>query len=100
MKRPVPVRVAAAAREMGANLSAWRRMQGLSSEEVAERAGVARSTVSRLEGGDPSVGLATFLAVCRSAGVLDAVVSATDPLETDFGRARAEMGLPKRVRRR
>ena len=38
MKRPVPMKVAAAAREMGANLSAWRRMQGLSSEEVAQRA--------------------------------------------------------------
>ena len=93
------MKVAAAAREMGANLSAWRRNPGLSSEEVAQRAGVSRSTVSRLEGGDASVGLATFLAVCRSAGVLDSVVRATDPYETDFGRARADMELPKRVRR-
>ena len=95
MKRPVPMKVAAAAREMGANLSAWRRMQGLSSEEVAQRAGVSRSTVSRLEGGDASVGLATVPRRVPLRGVLDSVVRATDPYETDFGRARRTWSCPR-----
>jgi hypothetical protein len=30
--------------------------------------------------------------------VLDAIVTATDPYETDLGRARADERLPKRVR--
>jgi hypothetical protein len=39
-----------------------------------------------------------FLSVARAFGVLDAVVTALDPYETDLGRARAEEALPKRVR--
>jgi hypothetical protein len=39
-----------------------------------------------------------FLSVARALGVLDAVVTALDPYETDLGRARADEALPKRVR--
>jgi hypothetical protein len=37
--------------------------------------------------------------VARALGVLDRVVGAFDPYETDLGRARADEVLPKRVRR-
>jgi len=39
-----------------------------------------------------------FLDVCRAVGVLQEVVTATDPYETPFGRARADQTLPQRVR--
>ncbi|WP_232547012.1 helix-turn-helix domain-containing protein [Propioniciclava soli] len=61
--------------------------------------GISVSTLSRLENGDTGVGLATFLNVAGALGIRDAVVQATDPFETDFGRARAELALPKLVRR-
>lgn len=100
MKRPVPMATKLEAKHIGENLSTWRRLYRLSSEDVSERAAVSRATISRLENGDPSVSFATFLNVCRSVGILDMVVEATDPYETDLGRARADQLIPQRVRRK
>lgn len=98
MSRPVSHRTKQAAGDLGNNLAAWRKLRGLTLQQVAERAGTTRHTVSRLERGDLSIGLDIFLNVSRSLGVLDEVVGATDPYETPFGRARADQTLPIRVR--
>lgn len=98
-KRPLPVRVRRSAVEIGDHLVAWRKLQGLTAEQVADRAGMSRTTLRRLEHGDPAVGFDSFLAVARALGQLDRVVQALDPYETDLGRARADEALPKRVRR-
>lgn len=100
MKRSVPVKVKLAARQMGENVSSWRRMFNLTSEELAEKAAVSRTTISRVENGDPSVSFATMLSIYKVLGILDNVVMATDPYETDIGRLRADQQLPQRVRRR
>lgn len=87
------------AAQIGANLAAWRRMLKLTSQQVADRAGVSRTTLSSLENGR-SVGNDTFLSVARALGILDRVADATDPWQSDLGRMRAEEDLPKRVRHR
>ena len=66
---------------------------------MADRAGISRTTLRRLEHGDPGVRLETFLDVVRVLGAVDRLVTALDPYETDLGRARASEILPKRVRR-
>lgn len=98
MKRPIPMRTTLAARRIGENLSSWRKMYHITSEQLAEKAAVSRSTISRIENGDPTVSFATFLNVCRSVGIIDRVVEATDPYETELGRVRADQELPRRVR--
>lgn len=100
MKRPVPTRTLLAAQQIGENLATWRKMLGLTAEQVAEMAAVSRSTLSRIENGDATVSFATFLNVCRTLGTLDHAVEATDPYETEIGRIRADRALPQRVRRR
>lgn len=97
--RPTPAKVERAARDLGEHLRTWRKLQRLTIEEVAARAGVSRNTVSRLEHGDRGVGLDVLLGVARALGQLDRLVDALDPYETDFGRTRAEQTLPERVRR-
>lgn len=99
MKRPTPFATKQAAQQIGEHLRAWRVLQDLTAEQVAERAGVTRATVGRLERGEPTVGFEVVLNVARALGVLDALVAATDPYETPLGRARADGHLPKRVRR-
>jgi transcriptional regulator with XRE-family HTH domain len=99
MSRPVSLRVTTAARSIGEQLVAWRKLQGLTTVQVADRAGISRNTLRRIETGDAGVSLQAFLSVARALGVLDAVVTATDPYETDLGRARADETLPTRVRR-
>ncbi|MFB2554265.1 helix-turn-helix domain-containing protein [Herbiconiux liangxiaofengii] len=99
MSRPLPIRVSAAAVEMGEHLTAWRKLQTLTAAELAERAGISRSTMSKIEHGDPGVSIGAVLSVARALGVLDALVGSTDPYTTDLGRARADQALPERVRR-
>lgn len=99
MKRAIPFRTRQTAKDMGQSVRDWRRLQGLKSDELADMAGVSRSTLSRLENGDPSVSLATFINVCNVFAVTDRLVDAVDPYETDYGRARSSQELPQRVRR-
>jgi len=96
--RPVPYAVDSAAREIGAHLATWRKLQRLTAQQLAERAGIARSTLSKLENGDSSVGFDVVLRVARAVGVLQQLEDALDPLQTDLGRARADERLPQRVR--
>jgi transcriptional regulator with XRE-family HTH domain len=93
-----PARVQRAASDIGAQLATWRRMENLTAVQVAERANISRDTLRRLEHGDPGVSLETVLGVLRALGALDRLVDALDPYQTDLGRARASMALPKRVR--
>ena len=97
--RPLPVRVRRAALEVGEHLVTWRKLQNLTAAQVAERAGISRTTLRRLEHGDPAVGFDVFLSVARALGQLDRIAPALDPYETDLGRARADQALPQRVRR-
>lgn len=99
MPRPTSVRVKTAATSIGEQLTAWRKLQGLTTTQLAERAGINRATLRRIETGDSGVRLVAFLNVAQALGLLDAIVTATDPYETDLGRARADEILPKRVRR-
>jgi transcriptional regulator with XRE-family HTH domain len=84
-------------RRIGEDLSTWRKLRRLTVIEVADRAGVGRSTVLRLEAGAGST-LENLLRVARALGVLDAVAGALDPYATDVGRLRADEIMPERVR--
>lgn len=91
-------RTVRASRQLGEHLTTWRKLQQLTAEQVAERAGISRSTLSKLEHGDPGVSLGVLLEVLRALGQVDPLLEATDPLRTDLGRLRAKQGLPQRVR--
>lgn len=93
-----PVAVSRSLRKLGDDLRTWRKLRQLTAEEVADRAGVGRSTVLRLEAGEGST-LENLLRVARALGVLDELTDAIDPYATDVGRLRAQERLPERVRR-
>lgn len=96
--RALPTAVARSARDIGADFAGWRRILGLTAEQVADRADITRDTLRKLEHGDPSVGFHIVLRVARALGILDTLTEALDPLRTDLGRARADMLLRKRIR--
>jgi transcriptional regulator with XRE-family HTH domain len=77
---------------------AWRKLLGLTAAQVADRAGISRGTLARIEHGDGGASLAAFLSAAHALGQLDRVVDSVDPYSTDLGRARADEILPKRVR--
>jgi transcriptional regulator with XRE-family HTH domain len=98
MGKRIPAKTRRAAMTLGGHLRTWRKLQNLTAAQVAERAGVHRDTLGRLERGETTVGLDVFLNVAQALGVLDAVVGALDPYDTPLGRARADQALPQRVR--
>jgi transcriptional regulator with XRE-family HTH domain len=92
-----PVAVAGAQRRIGEQLATWRKLRQLTAAQVAERAGISRYTVMRLENGE-GASLENLLRVARALGVLDLLAASLDPYATDLGRLRAQESLPERVR--
>lgn len=96
-RTPTPRPVSRAQRDIGAHLRRWRKLQHLSAAQVADRAGLSRPVISRLENGEGST-VETLLRVARALGVLEQLVDAVDPMNSDVGRLRADDQLPQRVR--
>lgn len=93
-----PVPVGRALRVLGEHVSAWRKLNRLTAAQVAERANISRDTLRAIEQGRGTVSTENLLRVLRILGVMDEVVKAADPYETDVGRLRMDEILPKRVR--
>jgi transcriptional regulator with XRE-family HTH domain len=72
----------------------------LTQVQLADRAGVSRDTLTRLEGGDGGVSTENLLRIFRALGILSSVAAALDPYASDVGRLRSEQRLPRRVRPR
>jgi transcriptional regulator with XRE-family HTH domain len=92
-----PAAVASAQRRIGEHLATWRKLRQLTAAQVADRAGISRYTVMRLENG-AGASMENLLRVARALGVLDTLVAALDPYATDWGRLRSQETLPGRVR--
>jgi transcriptional regulator with XRE-family HTH domain len=93
-----PLAVARALRVMGTHVSNWRKLQRLTAAQVAERAGISRDTLRAIEQGKGTASTENLFRVLRILGILDNVVAAADPYQTDVGRLRADEILPRRVR--
>jgi len=98
LQRVTPPAVSRALRVLGTHASDWRKLQGLTAAQVAERAGISRDTLRAIEQGKGTANTENLLRVLRVLGILDRVVTAADPYQTDVGRLRADEILPKRVR--
>lgn len=97
--KPLPAAIRRANRQLAGDLKTWRKLRGLTQAQLADRAGISRAALSRLEHGGEGVSLESFLRVLRALGVLDALTRALDPYESDVGRLRSGEELPARVRR-
>ena len=58
-----------------------------------------RPALVAIDGDEPKSHAQIRDSVAAALGVLDQIVTATDPYETDFGRAHADQQLPQRIRR-
>ena len=56
--------------ELGRRLAALRLERDLTQTQLAEEAGVSKSTLQRLEAGEVATQLSGFLRVCRALGLL------------------------------
>jgi transcriptional regulator with XRE-family HTH domain len=95
-----PLSVRRAQRNLADSIATWRRLRGLTQAQTAERAGVSRGVVRRIEAADGGVGVENLLRILRALGIQDLLAEALDPLASDIGRLRSGQELPRRVRPR
>jgi transcriptional regulator with XRE-family HTH domain len=97
-KSTMPLAVGRGLRVLGERVTTWRKLQRLTAAQVAERAGISRDTLRTIEQGKGTASTENLLRVLRILGILDSVLDAADPYQTDVGKLRAEEILPQRVR--
>ncbi len=82
--------------QVGANLKQARLRRSYSAEIVAERSGITRRTLQRVEQGDPAVALGIYARVLQALGLVEdlAALARDDAL----GRRLQDLDLPIRKR--
>jgi transcriptional regulator with XRE-family HTH domain len=96
--KPLPPAIRRANRQIAEDLKTWRKLRGLTQTQLSDRAGISRTALSRLEHEGGGVSLESFTRVLRALGVLDGLIRALDPYESDVGRLRSGEKLPRRIR--
>lgn len=99
---PTPHHPSAAVRKalgkLGGDLRDARRRRKLPMALVADRAFTSRSTLQRVETGDPSVSMGIYAAVMQALGLLEGIGNLADPSMDPVGQTLADQSLPKRIR--
>ena len=86
-------------RRVGRGISIARRRRQLTAVMMAERIGVGRQTYRRVEQGDPTVAMGTYLMALFVLGLeWDALERSADPHSDETGTALDLSNLPKKVR--
>jgi len=100
MKEPVnlPIPVIAALRKMGKDISDARRRRRITMELMAERAGISRTTISKIEKGDPTTSIGGYSTVLFVLGMTERLRDLMDASHDLMGQQLDEERLPQRVR--
>ncbi|NJD26381.1 MAG: helix-turn-helix transcriptional regulator [Betaproteobacteria bacterium] len=91
-----PIDVRDTLRQLGERIVIARKAAGWRQIDLADRAGVSRSTLVEIEKGSPHVTIGNYLAVLWALNILDDVDKIA-VLESDSHRLMASQ-LPKRIR--
>ena len=95
----LPARIRRSLLQLGHGINIARRRRKLTAAMMAERAGVTRQTYGRVENGDPTVAIGTYLMAMFVLG-LDAggLEQAAAPQADEIGTTLQIAALPKKVR--
>lgn len=97
-RRRTPPAIRRATRGIAEDIAAWRKLRGLTQAQLADRSDIGRATLARFEQGDGGISLDSLLRILRALGILENMMRALDPYESDVGRLRSDEELPQRVR--
>ena len=94
----LPFKVRRALRKLGLDLSAARRRRRIPVALMAERAFISRTTLARVEKGDPSVSMGIYASVLFVLGMADRLGGLADAAHDPLGLSIEEERLPRRIR--
>jgi DNA-binding XRE family transcriptional regulator len=93
---PIPVRRALS--KLGKDIKDARRRRRISTQMMAERAFISRTTLNKVEHGDPGVAMGIYGVVLFILGLTDKLSHLADIQYDSVGQILEEEFLPKRIR--
>ncbi len=93
---PTPVRLAL--RKLGQDVRDARLRRRISTAIMAERASISRTTLNKVEKGDPGVSLGIYATVLYVLGMAERLSDLADAKTDIVGLALEDERLPKRIR--
>ena len=93
---PIPAKMAL--KKVGKDIGDARKRRRITMELMAERAGISRVTLGKIEKGEPTVSMGAYATVLFTLGMIDHLRNLVDASTDIVGRELEEENLPKRVR--
>lgn len=94
----LPIPVIKALRKMGQDINDARRRRRITIELMAERAGLSRATIGKIEKGDPTTSMGGYASVLFVLGMEGSLGDLVDSVHDVVGRRLEDEKLPQRVR--
>lgn len=94
----IPIPVARSLRKLGSDLRDARRRRRISTQVMAERAGISRTTLSNAEKGDSGVSIGTLATLLFILGLDERLSEVADVRHDAVGLDLSEELLPQRIR--
>ncbi len=94
----LPVSTRKALIKLGADITVARKKRRISTASMAERAFLSRSTLARIEKGDPTVSMGAYLSVLSILGLATPIGHIADRTNDTLGLDLDEDQLPQRIR--
>jgi transcriptional regulator with XRE-family HTH domain len=98
MKKTLPISLRSSLKNLGESLRNARIRRRLKMVTVADRAGVSRETLAKIQRGDPGVSMGNYAAVIFALGLGTDWMNLADIASDKIGQALDEDRLPSRVR--
>lgn len=94
----LPIPVIKVLRKMGQDINNARRRRRITIELMAERAGLSRATIGKIEKGDPTTSMGGYASVLFVLGMEGSLGDLVDSVHDLLGRRLEDEKLPQRVR--
>ena len=94
----LPIPAMKALRKVGQDINDARRRRRITIELMAERAGLLRATIGKIEKGDPTTSMGGYVAALFVFGMEGRLSDLVDSIHDCVGRRLEDEKLPQRVR--
>jgi transcriptional regulator with XRE-family HTH domain len=94
----LPIPVISALRKLGQDINDARRRRRITAQLMAQRAGLSRSTIGKIEKGDPTASMGSYGAVLFVLGMERRLSDLVDSMHDLVGRRLEDESLPQRIR--
>jgi DNA-binding XRE family transcriptional regulator len=99
LQATIPIPVKRALNKLGQDIKDGRRRRRISTQMMADRAFISRTTLNKVERGDAGVAMGIYATVLFILGLSDRLKDLADFQHDQVGRVLEEEFLPKRIRR-